>query len=228
MKKTGWVSAAGFAVQSAAVGQSGLAPGPDRVRQRERHDRLDQGRVVGGGPDRTAGALGGADRGHLADVQVAVEDAGRDAVLGDQVVRGGVDLVAAARVGQGRGDDGEPVRGEVAQEDRHLAGVRSGPVAPGHDRAVEAERGVVARVEQVVDRGAGGVGHRARGRGVGSWRRERGLHRVGRGGLAGPRGLAGLSGLAGGPGQRGQQQRAGHRRGDARPAGRRQAAGADG
>ena len=56
-----------------------------------------------------AGALRGADRGDLAGVQVAVVDAGRDAVLGDQVVRGGVDLVTAARIGQGRGDDGEAV-----------------------------------------------------------------------------------------------------------------------
>src|SRR5207253_8761388 len=83
-----------------------VGPGPDRVRQRERHDRLDQGRVVGGGPDRTGCALRGADRGDLADVQVTVEDAGRDAVLGDEVVRGGIGLVAAARVGQGRGGVG--------------------------------------------------------------------------------------------------------------------------
>ena len=32
MKKTGWVGAAGLAVQSAAVGQSGLGAAPDRVR----------------------------------------------------------------------------------------------------------------------------------------------------------------------------------------------------
>jgi hypothetical protein len=104
MKNTGRVSASGWAVQSAAVGQ------------RERHHRLDQRRVVRGGPDRAGGTLRGADGGHLGHVQVAVEDAGRDAVLGGQVVRRGVDLAAAARVGQGRGDHGEPVRGEMPQQ----------------------------------------------------------------------------------------------------------------
>src|SRR6185369_2645871 len=39
-----------------------VGAGPDRVRQRERHDGLDQGRVLGGGLHGAAGALRGADR----------------------------------------------------------------------------------------------------------------------------------------------------------------------
>src|SRR5438477_529469 len=68
--------------------------------------------------------------------------------------------------------------GEVAEQHGDLGGRPVGTVAPGHDRALEAERGVVARIVQVVGRGAVGGGP-GRG-GVGARRREGGLDREGR------------------------------------------------
>src|SRR4029079_5184626 len=72
----------------------GVGADPGGVGQGERQQRLDGGRVAGGGPGRTARTLRVTDGGHVGDVELAVEDAAGRAVLGDEVVRAGIDLVA--------------------------------------------------------------------------------------------------------------------------------------